>query len=75
MDDPVALPKSLDELFREYAWDYFALHADHRLRAFHFYILLSTYWSPGVPRAVVERAIEGSLAPFAPPLMSNVRRR
>src|SRR5689334_9313771 len=42
MSDPVVLPKSLDELFREYAWDYFALHADHRLRAFHFYILLST---------------------------------
>jgi hypothetical protein len=42
MSDPVVLPKSLDELFRQYAWDYFALHADHRLRAFHFYILLST---------------------------------
>ena len=34
-------PKSLDETFRKYAWDYFALHADHRLRAFHFYILIS----------------------------------
>ena len=34
-------PKSLDETFRTYAWDYFALHADHRLRAFHFYILIS----------------------------------
>ncbi len=33
---------SLDETFRNYAWDYFSLHADHRLRAFHFYILLST---------------------------------
>lgn len=35
-------PKSLDEIFRKYAWDYFALHADQRLKAFHFYILLST---------------------------------
>lgn len=35
-------PKSLDETFRGYAWDYFALHADQRLKAFHFYILLST---------------------------------
>ena len=34
--------KSLDDSFRKYAWDYFALHADQRLRAFHFYILLST---------------------------------
>ena len=35
-------PKNLDESFRKYAWDYFALHADQRLKAFHFYILLST---------------------------------
>ncbi|MES1976854.1 MAG: hypothetical protein V4451_02380 [Pseudomonadota bacterium] len=34
--------KSLDETFRSYAWDYFALHADQRMKAFHFYILLST---------------------------------
>lgn len=34
--------ETLEETFRSYAWDYFALHADHRLRAFHFYILLST---------------------------------
>lgn len=26
---------------REYAWNYFSLHADQRLRAFHFYVLLS----------------------------------
>jgi len=30
----------LDVTFRTYAWDYFALHADHRLRAFNFYIVL-----------------------------------
>lgn len=40
--DPLPETKSLEEPFRKYAWDYFALHADHRLRAFHFYILLST---------------------------------
>lgn len=34
--------QSIDETFREYAWDYFSLHADQRLRAFHFYITLST---------------------------------
>lgn len=32
----------MDETFREYAWNYFSLHADQRLRAFHFYITLST---------------------------------
>ncbi|TWT34447.1 ABC transporter ATP-binding protein [Blastopirellula retiformator] len=31
-----------DETFRQYAWDYFALHSDHRMRAFHFYVILST---------------------------------
>lgn len=30
------------ESLREYAWKYFALHADQRLRAFYFYVLLST---------------------------------
>jgi len=34
--------KTLEDHFRKYAWDYFAPHADHRLRAFHFCILLST---------------------------------
>jgi hypothetical protein len=28
--------------FRDHAWDYFALHADQRLKTFHFYILLET---------------------------------
>lgn len=34
--------QALDETFREYAWKYFELHADQRLRAFHFYITLSS---------------------------------
>lgn len=42
MSETQSLMKSLDESFRKYAWDYFALHADQRLKAFHFYILLST---------------------------------
>lgn len=33
--------KSLEAL-QQQAWNYFNLHADHRLRAFNFYILLST---------------------------------
>ncbi len=27
---------------RDYAWNYFSLHTDQRLRTFHFYVLLST---------------------------------
>lgn len=34
--------QSLDEIFREYAWDYFALHAEQRLKTFQFYVTLST---------------------------------
>ena len=41
MPEPTAA-RNLDEVFREYAWDYFAVHAEQRLKAFHFYILLST---------------------------------
>ncbi len=40
-DTPDPKP-SLEDSFRDYTWDYFALHADQRLKAFHFYILLST---------------------------------
>ena len=36
--DTAAVLKEL----RAHAWDYFELHADQRLRAFHFYILLET---------------------------------
>lgn len=32
----------LDTNFRDYAWKYFALHADQRLKAFQFFITLST---------------------------------
>jgi len=32
----------LDETFRDYAWNYFELHAEQRLKAFQFYISLST---------------------------------
>ena len=28
--------------FREYAWNYFAIHADHRLKVFNFYLVLAS---------------------------------
>ena len=31
-----------DDTFREYAWDYFQLHAEQRLKAFQFFITLAT---------------------------------
>ena len=33
---------SMKEL-RDYAWDYFSLHADQRLKTFHFFILISAF--------------------------------
>ena len=33
---------NLDDTFREYDWNYFELHADQRLKAFQFFISLST---------------------------------
>ena len=34
--------KSLDETFRDYAWRYFELHAEQRLKTFQFFITLAT---------------------------------
>jgi hypothetical protein len=36
------------DLFRDYAWNYFALHSDQRMKAFHFYIILSTAIAGGL---------------------------
>jgi hypothetical protein len=36
------LHPTLDETFRDYAWNYFALHAEQRLKTFHFFIILVT---------------------------------
>jgi hypothetical protein len=38
----------LDATFRDYAWNYFSLHADQRMKAFHFYILLSSAIAGGL---------------------------
>jgi hypothetical protein len=33
---------SLDEMFRDYAWGYFEVHAEQRLKAFQFFISIAT---------------------------------
>jgi hypothetical protein len=40
-------PDELQRL-RDHAWDYFALHADQRLKAFNFYLILATVIVGGV---------------------------
>jgi hypothetical protein len=37
----------LEESFRKYAWDYFALHSDQRMKSFHFFILVATALAGG----------------------------
>ena len=48
------------EVFRDHAWDYFALHADQRLKTFHFYILLET----GLVAAMLLAARAGASDPW-----------
>lgn len=38
----------LEEPFRQYAWDYFALHSDQRMKSFHFFILVATALTGGL---------------------------
>jgi hypothetical protein len=64
VDEPAITSKSLDELFRGYAWDYFALHADHRLRAFHFYILVSTALLGGFALSVKNGGLQSWMSTF-----------
>jgi len=42
--------KNIDELKdqREYAWKYFALHAEQRLKTFHFFIIISAILSGAI---------------------------
>jgi hypothetical protein len=64
MNEPLAPTESLDERFREYAWDYFSLHADQRLRAFHFYVLISTALLGGFALSVKNGALQSWMAVF-----------
>lgn len=48
--DPEAMKLALD-----YAWNWFALHADHRMRAVHFFLLASTFLTAGFGAALNAR--------------------
>lgn len=36
------MDNELQKELREYAWNYFSLHAEQRLKTFHFFVILST---------------------------------
>ena len=54
----------LEGLFRNYAWKYFELHADQRLKAFQFYITLSTAVAGGFALLVKNGADNKALCVF-----------
>jgi hypothetical protein len=36
------MDEKLRKEYRDYAWNYFSLHADHRLRVFNFFVVFTT---------------------------------
>ena len=51
--------EDLDRVFRDYAWKYFALHADQRLKTFQFFITLATAISGGALLSLRDKQIHG----------------
>lgn len=47
---------AIDSTFRGYAWDYFSLHSDQRMKSFHFYIIIVTAIIGGL--AVIVKSTE-----------------
>lgn len=60
MSDPKEVGTAQKDL-RDYAWNYFRLHADQRLAAFNFYIALATVVSTGLFASFHEAFGEPSL--------------
>lgn len=50
------------EELRDYAWKYFALHADQRIKMFHFFIILETAMVAGL--LVAAKGTAGVLSPI-----------
>lgn len=58
------LPPMVEE--QKYAWQYFALHSEQRLKTFHFYILFATIISAGIVAVAKEtRDISNAVIPSA----------
>lgn len=50
-------PELLSE-YRDYAWKYFSMHADHRLRAFNFFVVFATFLIGAFGALVARKGIE-----------------
>lgn len=51
---PTADPSTL-KLSMDYAWNWFSLHADHRMRAVHFFLLTSAFLVAGFGAAMTSQ--------------------
>lgn len=55
----------LQKELREYAWKYFSLHAEQRLKTFHFFVILATVLVGAISTIAKELGNLGHAAPLA----------
>lgn len=55
----------LQKELREYAWKYFSLHAEQRLKTFHFFVILATVLVGAISTVAKELGHLGYAAPLA----------
>ncbi len=59
------MDKTLQTEMREYAWKYFSLHSDQRLKTFNFYVVLSTVLAGGMLTILKESGNQLLASPLA----------
>lgn len=59
------MDKDLQKELRDYAWKYFSLHAEQRLKTFHFFVILSTVITGGILTIAKDVSNVGYAAPLA----------
>lgn len=59
------MDKDLQKDYRDYAWKYFSLHADQRLKTFHFFVILATFTIGGILAITKDLSNIGYASPLA----------
>jgi hypothetical protein len=59
------MDKDLQNALREYAWKYFSLHAEQRLKTFHFFVILSTVLTGAILTLAKDTVYVGYASPLA----------
>lgn len=55
---------SQKERLRNYAWNYFALHAEQRMKTFHFYLIVSTVLVAGFINGTKDSSVDCRILSF-----------